>query len=801
MLVSKNHKTKIAVTLGLLFSSTCLAEDFVSEKEIEVIEVSAQKRVSALQETPIAISAFNKGALDDKNIEDALDIQFAVPNMIISANSGYNIRGVGNNAVSSSSDPGTGVHINGVYMTNNTIENEFYDLQSIEVLRGPQGTLYGRNTTAGVVNAITRRPTDSFEVYAHAEIASFSTLRTTGAVNFSIADNIQQRFAFNTINRDGFTDNVADNVDFSDIDGRDQYSLRSSTAFQFSEQTEGLLFIQSFREDSNRMYRIGVRCTSDEVLGCNPDSAGFEYPNTDFTDGSLAALLGLSGLTRSNYYNTNRDGTLRSNPSDPRKVRTDVDPITEIEELIVSLELNHDFGEYVFTSLTAYHDKSFFGYQDFDNADGTDAFNVPVSYMVGPDQRLENTLNHSSIRRDESESEQYSQEFRLTSYLPGDLNYTLGAFWMKYESSSEASFYVPELSIFGDAIGVPRSAHGFNFQTPYFETNTWALFGEAYYSVSEDVQITAGLRYTEEDKDILTRQVSPLSYLNPTFDDSVFSSGDGAWEEFTGKLGVSYTPDLDFTDDTLLFATLSRGYKGGGINPGADASSFPTFDPEYINAIEAGTKNTLMNKKLQMNATTFFYKYDGYQVGGILPDGGTFNTNVDAEVYGAEFEMVALPTDGLLVNVNYALLETEVIEDFFTSPDISMPSGSGPVNIKGNELTFAPNSSIQLGIQYEHAVFDEYLVKYQLQAYWQDDFYSRLYNLDMDRLDSWNQVDGSITLSGADDVWAIELFAKNIADKASYTSLSVENSLVGRYRLPNVLEPRVVGLRFTYQYF
>lgn len=776
------------------------AEADIDVSAIEVIEVTAQKRVTRLQDTPIAISAFNDDSLTEKNIEDALDIQFAVPNLMISRNTGYNIRGVGNNAISSSSDPGTGVHLNGIYMTSNTIENEYYDLQAIEILRGPQGTLYGRNTTAGVVNAVTRRPGEEFEVDLQAEIANFNSIRTTGALNFAISDKVLQRFAFNTVKRDGFTDNVADNVPFDEVDGRDQYSLRSTTLFNFTEDTSGTLFIQTFTEDSNRMRRIGVRCTADEVLGCSPGSAGFEYPNSDFTDGSLAAALGLSGLTRSNYYNTNPDGSVRQNPLDPREVRTDVDPVTEIDEVIISFELNHDFGNHVLTSLTAWQDKDTFSFQDFDNADGTDAFLVPVSYYIGPDQQLVNTQNHSSTRVDDFEAEQWTQEIRLASYLPGNYNYTLGAFWMKYESATQVDFFVPELGIFASAIGVPDENQAFSFQTPDFQTDTWAVFGELYYDMSEELSFTVGLRYTEEDKEIITRQISPLSFLNPTFDLSQFSDGEGSWEEFTGKLGVSYTPDLAMTDDTLFFATLSRGYKGGGINPGAATSSFPTFDPEYINALEVGTKNILMDETLQFNATAFFYDYEGYQIGGILPDGGTFNTNVDAEVYGAEFEIVAAPTDGLKINLNYSLLETEIVEDFLAAPDISLPTGSPRQNIRGNELEFTPNSSILFGILYNHSISSDWEITYQLQTFWQDSFFTRLYNLPTDELDSWSQTNASIVLNDVEDVWQVELFVKNITDDESYTSLSVENSLVGRYRLPNVLEPRLYGLRVRYRY-
>jgi iron complex outermembrane recepter protein len=152
-------------TLSAIAQDVAQAVDDKKKKEnvgLEIIEVTAQKRVTSLQDTAIAISAFSRTMLEDQDIEDALDIQFAVPNAMVAGNGSFSVRGVGNTAVSSTADPGLGVHINGVYLTANTIQNEFYDLESIEVLRGPQGTLFGRNTTAGVMNTITRRPDDIF---------------------------------------------------------------------------------------------------------------------------------------------------------------------------------------------------------------------------------------------------------------------------------------------------------------------------------------------------------------------------------------------------------------------------------------------------------------------------------------------------------------------------------------------------------------------------------------------------------------------------------------------------------------
>jgi outer membrane receptor protein involved in Fe transport len=814
MPAKKTIKPMLNIIALLPFAFSALAQEVaqaVNKTEegnhgLEVIEVTAQKRVTSLQDTPIAISAFSRTMLDDQNIEDALDIQFGVPNLTVPGNGGYSVRGVGNTAISATADPGLGVHVNGVYVRSGAIQNEYYDLESIEVLRGPQGTLFGRNTTSGVLNSITRRPDDIFEAQLTTEIATFNSLRTKGFVNIPLSESVLQRFAFNTVKRDGYTENLAENVGFDELDGRDQWSLRSSTTFEFSEKATGFLFAEYFQENSDRSVVTGVLCQSDPILGCdNSETLSSEFPNTSHTDGALAngglsGLLGSVGFgLRDNFYNTNLDGSARSNPSDPRQVRMDTQPKYYRDDLLVSFEFNYEFGDYVFTSVSAYHDREGDAERDFDSADGADGM-LTAQALLLPSGRTEPTTRHSTVRTDHAASTQKSQEFRVASYLNGPFNFTAGAYYFDYDGESLVNFYIPELTGLAGFLGLPDELAYFSFQSPSVTTTSWAIFSEAYYDFSEDLKLTFGLRYTDEEKGVVTRQVSPLSYLNPAFDlEGAIVEGENDWQEVTGKIGLSYSADFDMTDETLFFGTLSRGYKGGGINPGG-SGDFPTFDPEYINSFEVGTKNTFAGRKFQANVTAFIYQYDGLQVGGILGDGTTFNTNVDADVKGAEFEFVAAPVDGLRINLNLSLLDSEINEDFFTSPDISSPSGSGPVNLKGKTLQFSPESSIQFGIQYTHALAENWEIAYRAQTYWQDEYYSRLYNIATDLQDSWQQTDLSVTVRDLDNVWEFEAFIKNAGDEASITSLGVDNSIVGRYRTPVYLDPRTYGVRVTYRF-
>lgn len=794
-------RTFVALPFALSTLSQAIAQESNLTKEksngIDIIEVTSEKRVSTLQETPIAISAFNADELARQDIEEANDIQFAIPNAMFTDRGTFNIRGVGNSAISATAESGTGLHVNGIYLTVPSTSNEYYDLQTIEVLRGPQGTLYGRNTTAGVVNIITQRPTDMLEGYLSVELGNYNSVRTVGALNLPLTDNINQRFAFNTVSRDGFTQNIATG---NDIDGRDQFSVRSTTHFQIEDELDVTLFAQYYGEDSNRSNRRGVRCISDPILGCSSEVVGFEFVNSDYLDGNLKNFLGpAAAIVRPDFYNTNPDGSTKINPNDPRKVNLDNEPIAIADELILSLEVNYEIESGVFTSVTAFHDRATSGQRDYDNANGSNAFLIPVDYVFNDEITLQGTQDFEPVQVLNSTSEQYSQELRFVSNLKSDLNYTVGAYWLNYKAESRVATFNPYLSLIGASLGLPTEYHDFDTRTPEIETTSWAVFGESYYKITDQLTLTTGLRYSNEDKHQTTQTVTPFSFLTPGFNPMTFESLDNDWQETTGKVGLSYNMQSTQTDETLIFSTAARGYKAGGLNPGG--ASKTNFNAEYINAFEFGTKNTLFDRRLQANATVFMYDYLDIQLGALEQNGtgAAITDNTDAEVSGLEMEFIALPIPDLMVNLNVSLLDTKVTGEFST-PDGSQPRSVGVVNVKGNELPYAPNKSIQFGIQYVHDLSDNWLVTYRAQNYWQDNFYARVYNTATDKIASWNQTDLSASLSQKSGSWELEAFVKNLNNKDSMTGLTVENSLAGRFRLPAILDPKQYGVRVTYRF-
>ncbi len=272
----------LAVTMA---SQLVFGQDSQDGKLEEVI-VTAEKRVATVQDTPIAITAFTGEELERALISKPLDLQFSVPNMLMSkeqfTGASITLRGIGNLAIGSASSGGTGNLFNGVFLNNGRIfEMEFYDAERIEVLRGPQGTLYGRNTTAGVINFITRKPEDEFGGNVVVEAGNYDYGKVKGALNIPLSETVAQRFAVFYTERNGYVDN---RYNGDDIDGRDMYSVRSTTRWA-NDNTDATLTVNYFEEDDDRMRASNQRCLKDNegVIGCLPTALADDTTNSAAT--------------------------------------------------------------------------------------------------------------------------------------------------------------------------------------------------------------------------------------------------------------------------------------------------------------------------------------------------------------------------------------------------------------------------------------------------------------------------------------------------------------------------------------
>ncbi|MES2056047.1 MAG: TonB-dependent receptor [Pseudomonadota bacterium] len=726
----------------------------VQEDTSDII-VTAQKKEESLKDVPIAISAFSKQSLDDHKIESGSELLRAVPNVNFSKGNfsmyNFSIRGIGTKAISASSDPAVAVSFNNTPLIRNRLfESEFFDLQRVEVLRGPQGTLYGRNATGGVVNIIPALPTSRFEGEAKAEVGSYDTRRLSGMLNVPLGDTLAVRVAGSMTKRDGFDYNTFTQ---KRVNGRDLWSTRATVQWKPSDRFKANLIWQHFQEDDNRSRTGKQLCARDPgptMVGETPVPPGLSarlsqgcLPVSLYDDRSYGAPNGDSlGYVYIPRYNV----ALGARPDDPfgdpvrallpgdpyanvvqsrnlREISTSYDPVFRAKNDVFQLNLEFALSDSLkLVSQTAYARDRYYSTQDygrfvsnpiFNDSQGlVDALGNPLGPGPTPggiytDPQLGPSNRMLSVDISRSRNDQWTQELRLQSSFAGPINFNFGGNYLNFKSQDDyyvfnnlftflaENFYnnAPNSPPFADCPqntttrecvyidpnplnALNDKGHNYFLSRNKVRTESWALFGETYWNVADRVKITAGLRYTNDDK---TTTPIPSQLLlgggggastggNVNSGYPALNNIDQKWGRFTGRLVVDWKPDLSFTDDTLIYASASHGYKGGGSNPPrVDINPkvvqyqplATTFKPEYVNALEIGTKNSFAGGKLSLNATAFFYDYKDYQVSQIV-DRISLNENFNAQSWGLEFEAAWRPSRAFRVDANLGYLRTRL---------------------------------------------------------------------------------------------------------------------------------------------
>jgi len=663
--MSRNRIYRTCYTFALIAACAGTAAQ-AQPVALEEVIVTAEKRATSLQDTALAVSAFSGIELERALINKPLDLQLHVPNMLMSkgnfTTASITLRGVGNLAVGAAADSGTGSHFNGVYLNNGRIfEVEYYDAERVEVLRGPQGTLYGRNTTAGVVNFITRKPEDTFGGDITVELGDYAHRKVKGALNLPLTDRLAQRFALFYTERDGYVDNEFTG---DSIDGRDMYSVRSATRWR-SDNVDATLTVNYFEEDSDRMRGSNQRCQRDPegILGCLPTGLADDTAHSGATAASLLVrtiVAGATGLTfpEDDFINSPKN-------SDPREQWLDFTPRYQVEDLMASFEVNWTLGAHTLTSLTGYHSSDLDAMNDYDFTIASEPWPITVTTSLGPAGTITSDRLYNADRST-TEPEQWSQELRLTSDHDGPWNFLAGAFYLTYDSDARYRIYSTATEAAGEALGIDPEFRIFDNHDKGFELKTWAAFGELYWQARENLRMTFGFRYTEEEKKSSQRTIYLAFLDNPNAPDGGFTEFEGDWNEPTGKFNVSW----DITDDILAYLTLSRSYKSGGFNPISSESPLldpaeggdpdrAFFDPEYINAIEVGAKTQFLSNTLQANVTYFYYDYEGLQIGKTISQ-TVINENFDAAIQGFEGEFLWVPDQHWRLSANLAWLDTGI---------------------------------------------------------------------------------------------------------------------------------------------
>jgi len=751
-----------AIVRGTSAAAEALKETFqIAQAEpaaphsVETVTVTSSKLGGGdVQSIPIAITALSQEQLTATQTAGGPDLIKQVPNMTFTKTnfSGYSIqiRGIGTQAISVTTDPAVAVALNDMpFIRNHFFEQEFFDVASVEILRGPQGTLYGRNATAGVVNLTTAKPSDQFEASGSAEFGNYKQRRLEAMVNLPIVDDrFALRFAGEWTKRSGYSTN---DLTGQAIDGRNLWSTRATLAWKPSESISTTLMWERFQEDDDRLRSSKQLCKRDPgptdvngtpvpgvgnvflispsylSQGCLPTSLysdeAFQVPNgysLAFYTGALYNGLAVGG--RDPYAGTTQSRDLRV-------IESTLDPIYKAKSDTLMLNVDYRISPALkFISQTGFNNDFLWATQDFNRFNTQPGFFIqnktypPSSaglivngVFCDPQLGCSNRLIAQDLVK--AKSWQANQEFRLASSLSGPFNFSVGANYMHYETIENYYVFINSLSAFawdegggftGAGPGLDRgvwqpgisdnsqcliSGNGHNYRDPeqgggqpnvnacayidpnpigslndkghnYFLSqnpyvlNSYAAFGESYLDVAPDLKATGGIRYTIDQKHFT---LIPSEFLASGWGYPATGAVDQRWGEFTGRLALNWTPKLNFTDQTLVYGSYAHGYKAGGANPpGAvlltltgQETGFPihplTFKPEFIDAFELGSKNTLLDGALTFNATSFYYDYKGYQISEII-DRTSINRNFDARIIGAEVEGNWEPIPGLRFN-------------------------------------------------------------------------------------------------------------------------------------------------------
>ena len=717
MAKSIRHNTVAIGAFALLVPIGAAAQS-TSERLIEEIVVTAQKREQYLSDVGIAVTAFTGDEVRRLSFAEPVDISAQTPNLNINNTFGnaianVSIRGIGLNDYAVNNNPAAGIYVDDVYLVSPAMLNfQLFDIESIEVLKGPQGTLYGKNTTAGTMKFASRKPGEEAEGYATVEYGRKDRFVLEGAAGGQLASGLGVRVAARTIQQgEGFQSNRATGKDVGEID---RTAWRAIVDWRPSESVEVLVNVHGGQDNSDPPL-LNVNNILDPT-----DDAFFE-----------------------DEFSSAGGGPMRQ----------------DVESFGGSLSIDWELSEsWSITAVTGYEDFSRFYQEDRDG-----------SALVHLDGFYDNGI------------EQFSQELRAT-YIGEAVVLIFGGFLGSDEVDTRDQFDSRDLlPLFG--LGGSTAVGNYYSQ----ETDTKALFAHSEWALNDAVRLNAGLRYTDDGKDFsnaFTFIVTPdlatgggfLCPLRPAGDPAVVDVFDGVEtgcfppvasnydaSDLSGKVGIDFTG----IDNTLIYASASKGFKSGGFQGQLtfSPSDLAGFDQENLYAYEVGFKTRLADERVQLNGAAFYYDFEDLQFYGPLfdsPFGPLFGIENagDAEVMGAELELVWLAAPGLDVHVGLGLLDTELASSFL------------PGVAEGSELPNSPEVNFNTRINYGWNLGNGLRGDVLLAVAYKDDVSYDIVRQPPQTLeDGYWLVNARIDLSGADDRWILYLWGRNLADERYRTQV------------------------------
>jgi len=707
------------LSLNFSFYLSLIFTAFITAQEIEEVVVSATKKEQSVQDIPVSIEAFTAEDIDKNMVEDFSDLAEIVPGLIVDkalgSGSAYSMRGVGSYGVGAAVVPSLITSINGHAVGSSALNDTgFHDLERIEVLKGPQGTLSGRNAVQGLVNLVTARPTEELEGSFEITGGNFNSQRTNIVFNVPVNERVSMRLAASVFNRDGTIRNISTG---NDIDGRESESARLSIDFDMNEKTSFELTYDYQKADDNRQ-NIGINfCESDPLFGCSPFTVG-SIGQTAHPNGSTAGFFNFAAALNSNPTANSYAGITALNSMD--KVNLNRDPLLMQKHELAQIKMNHDLNDnYDLIVKATYTTRDYNHMADNDYNNSTDAFpglfpaGHPASFIpmqwegcfggfhstfcetVDSDRTYEFAMD---------ETETWQAEVTLISNLDGPLNYQIGYYHFDQTSrniyqvqtaswnliaqdgsahpynvplfsgaltgSGSVDFYIPWALSGFSAAALPSLLTGYSAPVPvqgffnddHIRTKSKAILGELYYNLSEQTLITVGLRYNDDVvKDSVFSCLSFTSCTNyPTSQKLTGEYGFFPTQVIEADDAVGYKLAIkhDIDDDRMVYTSYTTAVKAGGNNPNELGLPDP-YDQEETGVFEIGAKGIFLDGAMLLNAAYFQNTTDGMLISSIV-NAGSRNVNTDAEVSGLEGNMVLFLNETTSVDVTLLKAESEI---------------------------------------------------------------------------------------------------------------------------------------------
>jgi iron complex outermembrane recepter protein len=722
---------RAAVALALM-ATPSLAQQAADDGGLEEIVVTAQKRAENLQDTPIAVTALTGDVLQELNRDDIASVAAQTPSLTYAEAGGESqvyIRGVGSNLFSVGADPSVAINIDGVYLGRSNMGlTQFLDVERVEVLRGPQGTLYGRNATGGAINIYSRMPTDTLEGYGSLVVGNQSRREVNGAVSGPIADRWAFRVALRSLQDDGYTKDL-DPAGGSEIDDNDLKAGRGILRYQTDSLTAHLIA---------------------------------EYSEFDSGNTSIKPIADGLGLAAS-------AGAVI--PRSIHETRNNTPSFLEWQTGGVTLNAEWQLGESMsLTAIAAYRawDSDFLF-----NTDGTEIEVTRTSQVY-------DTKQYSGELRLSGE-QTWGKWIVGAYYLDEDKFGALGLIRAGFTNTGTrppaiipaATFPPRSFMIFGDNQG-----------------DAYALFGQVDYALNDAWTITAGIRYSDESKDDNNWQVTllPDSELLGLFTPRAIPARPAApgalnriasqsWDAWTPKVGIQWKP----SDDQLYYFSYSKGFKSGGFN--SFQPSNPPYNPEFIKSFELGAKTEWLDNRVRLNASAFHYDYTDLQVSAFL-NSLTFTTNAAAAtVKGVELELQALATDNFEIGASLGYVDA-TYDNFITpygscnAANVALDSRcTGRVglprliNASGNTLNNAPEFKGALSGRYTATLGNGGELSFFAQLAHTGKVYFNPDNSAALTQDAYTVFDARVGYRNESGSLSVALFGKNLGDEEYFHNI------------------------------